>query len=286
MNDLQRIGGAEEELILAAVDAIKVPATRAAYATAARDYLEFRRTTGGAFAESLTAWKAAMKQGGKSPATINIRLSGMKYLLRQAVKGADATVRATMEQALREQPGIKKVRQPVSGGKLVTHDEVAKIIAVMSDRGAGFCRFLYYTGCRVSEMLGIRLSDCRGNGTVSISVVGKGDKSRVVEIPRELFEQLKGIYGGGAWLFETSAGTQYTRSYVSAMIARAAKRALGKDRVVSAHSLRHSFATRMVAGGKIQGTSTYLGHARTSTTLEAYTHETITAADLAGGLLP
>ena len=48
-------------------------------------------------------------------------------------------------------------------------------------------------------------------------------------------------------------------------------RILRKD--ISAHTLRHSFATRMIDEGKsIKGVSKYLGHSNVSTTLDLYVH--------------
>jgi len=73
----------------------------------------------------------------------------------------------------------------------------------MNDRGRGFVRFLYATGCRVSEMVGIRLTDCQANGEVTIEVTGKGNKARRVRIPEEFYQELRITFGGSTWLFET-----------------------------------------------------------------------------------
>src|SRR5690606_16130924 len=111
-----------------------------------------------------------------------------------------------------------------------------------------FIRTLYATGCRVSELCGIRLSDCEERGeAVKIRVLGKGRKERFVRIPSDLFKEARAVFGGQEWLFETSGGRPHRRCYVSDSIAALGRRVL--DRKISAHVLRHSFATAHVKAG-------------------------------------
>jgi integrase len=134
-------------------------------------------------------------------------------------------------------------------------------------------------GCRISEALGIRLTDCHLNGGVTVEVTGKGGKARKVRIARALFDDLRGTFNGATYLFETSKGNPYPRTYVTEMIEKASKRSLG--RMVGAHALQHSFATVMIARtGKVQGVSEYLRHADPATTLRFYTHEALNDSEL------
>ena len=100
-----------------------------------------------------------------------------------------------------------------------------------------------------------------------------------MRLARDLFDELRRTFTGSTYLFETSKGNPYPRTYVTDMIERASKRSLG--RMVGAHALRHSFATATIAEtGKVQAVSEYLGHADPSTTLRYYTHQSLTDTDL------
>ncbi len=100
-------------------------------------------------------------------------------------------------------------------------------------------------------------------------------------VTRELFAEIRAACRGEEYLFETAGGKPYRRSYVSGQIAKITQYAIGRR--LSAHKLRHSFATRMVAKtGKIAAVSTYLGHSSVSTTLNLYVHEELGDAELLG----
>ena len=80
-------------------------------------------------------------------------------------------------------------------------------------------------------------------------------------------------------LFCTSTGKHYTRQYVTNQIKKIGKAILGKK--ISAHTLRHSFATHKIAEtGKIKGVSRYLGHSTSATTLDMYVHEELSPEEL------
>ena len=274
-----------EKALTRAAAGIANTRTRGEYLRDVRQYLEHCRTTGAALAEGLESWKAILKAGspGHKPlsvASINRKISGVKTVLRRAADSRGPEVRRGIEAAVSTVKGIKQARGAIRAEKMLTADEVERLLAALSPRGRGFVRFLYATGCRVSEALGVRLTDCQINGGLTIEVTGKGGKARKVRLARALFDELRQTFNGTVYLFETSKGNPYPRTYVSAMIERASKRALG--RMVGAHALRHSFATAMIrkTGGKVQAVSEYLGHADPATTLRFYTHEALTDAEL------
>ena len=162
---------------------------------------------------------------------------------------------------------------------MLTPQELDKLVHRLSAKGKLFVKFLYATGCRVSEMIGVRLSSCKINGGVTVEVTGKGGKARKVRIPRQLFDEIKATFDGKRLLFETRNRTQYDRSYISHMIERQSKRAIG--RMVGAHALRHSAATILISRtNKVQAVSEYLGHSDPATTLRFYVHESLTDEDL------
>lgn len=132
----------------------------------------------------------------------------------------------------------------------------------------------------MSEVLGVRPEDVKAEGVVAdLRVIGKGMKKRHVRIPTTALERIQETFRGTEYLFQTENGNRYSRSYVSNAIKRIAKRTLG--RTISAHCLRHSFATRLIVKTrKLQAVSQYLGHSTTSITLNMYVHESLEITEL------
>lgn len=139
---------------------------------------------------------------------------------------------------------------------------------------------LYATGCRVSELTGIKLRDvyleeayCR--------CLGKGNKERLVNLnPRAIAAIQKYLRfergdmtrrDDSGFLFVSRAGKKLTRDVVFTMIKKNARR-IGASDKISPHTLRHSFATHMLArGAEIRALQELLGHANIRTT-QIYTH--------------
>jgi integrase len=98
-------------------------------------------------------------------------------------------------------------------------------------------------------------------------------------VSKALYDQIRFTFNREVWLFETSKGQSVPAYYVTDMIDRASKRALGRR--VSAYGLRHAFATAMIAKTvKLEAVSEYLGHADPAVTLRIYTHQSLTDEDL------
>ncbi len=143
---------------------------------------------------------------------------------------------------------------------------------------------LYGAGLRASEALSLRLQDIDLE-VGFVRAVGKGDKERVVPLGRMAVEALR-VYNergrpllGGAGtlkapeLFLNHRGRRLTRQGLHAIIKRYAREA-GLSPEVSAHTLRHSFATHLLEGGAdLRAVQEMLGHADLSTT-QIYTHVT------------
>ena len=186
-----------------------------------------------------------------------------------------------LEAELREARGIRVVRGGVRPEKVLSRSEVERLCNGMSARGALFVRFLYATGCRVSEIIGVRGSDVQAQGTrAEIEITGKGGKVRRVRISSGLLGAVRETFQGRTWLFETSTGRPYARQYVSDMIRRAAARVLNRGQI-GAHSLRHSAATALIKGGSgVQAIGEYLGHADPATTLRFYVHQAVSDEEL------
>ena len=139
---------------------------------------------------------------------------------------------------------------------------------------------LYATGCRASELSNMRMRDVRLDESFC-RCIGKGDKERLVSLNPVAIHSLE-VYleherpllsdrDGSNCLFLTRRGNGLSRVMVWKLVKKYAAR-IGASERVSPHTLRHSFATHMLAGGaEIRALQEMLGHASIRTT-QVYTH--------------
>ena len=208
----------------------------------------------------------------------------MKARLRATLASADFSRQARLEMMLRSLDRDSETRAPafvvtgVAEDRIVTREQFDRLVAGTSRRTGFFLWFLYNTGCRAAEMCGARRDRCEDLGDmVRVTVIGKGNKERKVDIEKPLFEAILAFFPAGTCLFQTQGGKPYRPSYVSYEIIKAGRRILGRR--ISAHSMRHSFATLAIReGASIKAVSTYLGHSSTSITMDMYVHESLEQA--------
>jgi len=166
--------------------------------------------------------------------------------------------------------------------KVLSPEKVDELIAAPSGadrlplRDRALLALMYATGCRASEVCGITLRDiqleegyCR--------CIGKGDKERIVSlnpVARSMVEaylqherpRLAKQNDATSPLLLSRAGKRLSRITVWKLVKRYAGR-IGASAEVSPHTLRHSFATHMLAGGaEIRALQELLGHASIRTT--------------------
>ncbi len=140
---------------------------------------------------------------------------------------------------------------------------------------------LFWTGCRVNELLNIKISDCVSNGEISIRIIGKGRKEREVYLPKDLFKKIKKTFSHSKiYLFETHKNTPFHSNNVSEYIRRAGKR-LDQAMIISSHTLRHSKAMYLkdVMHLSPDQIAKALGHSSVLTTLQYYFHGTPSAKE-------
>lgn len=173
--------------------------------------------------------------------------------------------------------------------RTLTVEEVARLLAGPKPDPRGFrdralLETLYGAGLRASEALNLRLQDIDLD-VGFVRTVGKGDKERVVPLGRKAIEALRTYnergrpFLGGAGtlkapeLFLNNRGRRLSRQGLHLILKRYAH-AAGLPDDVSAHTLRHSFATHLLEGGAdLRAVQEMLGHADLSTT-QIYTHVT------------
>jgi site-specific recombinase XerD len=135
---------------------------------------------------------------------------------------------------------------------------------------------LYSAGLRVSELLRLRWEDIDADRKLIHVRSAKGKKDRVTLLSGYAYEYLRNyrdLYSPREWVFEGIGGGQYSSRSVNAVIRRSA-RAAGIGKRVSAHTLRHSFATHLLERGTdLRYIQVLLGHDSSRTT-ERYAHVT------------
>jgi integrase/recombinase XerD len=134
---------------------------------------------------------------------------------------------------------------------------------------------LYGCGMRLNEVLSLLPSDVDSKRMVLHIRRAKGKKDREVPLPQQLLDALREYFKEHrpmTWLFEgTSPGEPYSDRSLQAVVKQAAARAR-IQRPVTAHMLRHSYATHLMeAGIDLRYIQSTLGHASIKTT-EIYTH--------------
>jgi integrase/recombinase XerD len=149
-------------------------------------------------------------------------------------------------------------------------------------RDRALLELLYATGCRASEVSTLRLADVH-LGEAFCTCRGKGDKERVVPLGRRAIAAVRAWLAGprvgfaarggsgAGWVLLSSRGNRLSRMRIWEVVRLHATRA-GIPPDIGPHTLRHSFATHLVAGGvDLRHVQEMLGHASIATT-QRYTH--------------
>lgn len=153
-------------------------------------------------------------------------------------------------------------------------------------RDAAMLEFLYSTGARISEVVGLDVDDLvlpaeSDDGPSLVRLFGKGSKERIVPIGSYALRALEAylVRGrpslvakgkGTPALFLNTRGGRISRQSVWTILKTVAEKA-NVDVEVSPHTLRHSFATHLLEGGAdVRVVQELLGHASVTTT-QVYT---------------
>jgi integrase/recombinase XerD len=218
------------------------------------------------------------KHRPSSPATIHRKSACLRsfyrHLRREGLRDSDPTAGLSAPRRSRKLPHV------------LTRGEIERLLSqprgtdphALRDRA--LLEVMYASGLRASEAIGLELGDVDLDERV-LRARGKGSKERIVPIGQAALRALRVYLERGRpglvrerpepHLFVNFRGGQLTRQGLYKIVRRHARSAGLADRM-SPHTLRHTFATHLLAGGcDLRSVQEMLGHADVSTT-QLYTH--------------
>jgi site-specific recombinase XerD len=160
---------------------------------------------------------------------------------------------------------------------VLTHDEARAILAQVRNpiHRASF-QLMYACGLRIGEAAKVEIGDIE-SAKALLRVIGKGDKERRVPLPDAMLAELRRLWPkhrNPRWVTPDRSGTGPVSKNALWRTFRLAVRAAGIKRPVSPHSLRHSYATRLLEQGvEARVVQILLGHVNIATTA-VYLHLT------------
>ena len=178
-----------------------------------------------------------------------------------------------------------KIRRSLPG--YLRLEEVERLLAqpdaktALGMRDRAMLEVLYSAGLRVSELVGMRVTDLDSK-VGCVRCIGKGDKERIVPVGKKALSVVEKYLrdarpklvrkaSGSSTLFVNRRGAPLSRVGVWKILSAYGRRA-GLRVPLTPHTLRHSFATHLLErGADLRSVQLMLGHADISTT-QIYTH--------------
>lgn len=194
-----------------------------------------------------------------SDATRNRKVSTIKSLTGYAYRTGYCVF--DIGRALRCPKPLRKLQERIAAPETV--QEVIR--EAEQGRDQILARFLYVSGCRISEACNVRFVDLRGN---RVTLKGKGRKVRTVLIPDELAKELQKLRWSKdtqqSFVFKSFRGNRLNERDARAIVKQAAQEA---GTFLTPHWLRHSHATHSLDNGcPIHVLQLQMGHENVATT--------------------
>ncbi|WP_159805275.1 site-specific tyrosine recombinase XerD [Cellulomonas citrea] len=261
--------------------------TLAAYRRDLRRYVDHLKAAGRTSPEQVTeadveAYQLAARTGadGRSPLSASssarsvVAIRGWhRFLAAEGLTAADP--------AREVHPPMAPKRLP----KAISVDAVERLLAAVGGadgpgplRDRALLELLYSTGARISEAVGLDVDDLDLTpGRSAVRLLGKGGKERVVPVGSYATQAVEAYlvrgrpalaaHGRGLpAVFLNTRGGRLSRQSAWQVLRQAGERS-GLPGPVSPHTLRHSFATHLLAGGAdVRVVQELLGHASVTTT--------------------
>ena len=239
--------------------------------------LEFKDLT----IEHIRSWLANLQTTGVARSTLTRRIVSIRAFTNWASTNgwltSDLGANLAIPKAHRTLPEILNVDEAAQVIKALEVKAGEEVNAI-NLRDLAMLEVLYASGIRVSELCGLNLGDIDQSRN-TLSVIGKGDRQRVVPLGIPAVKALQNYLSNGRGeflnnksadaVFLGSRGKRIDQRTVREVVYEAMK-AVGAT--MGPHGLRHSAATHLLEGGAdLRTVQEILGHASLATT-QIYTH--------------
>jgi len=226
-------------------------------------------------AQHVRSWVARGHRQGLGGRSLSRALSALRSYLNYLVR--ENHLKKNVAKGIRAPKAPRKLPEPLDA------DEMGHLLTIKSEdvlavRDRAMLELMYSSGLRLAELVSINLGDVDlADG--SLSVTGKGSKTRIVPVGRHALnalmqwqKQRAGIaIEGELALFVSKQGKRITPRAVQQRFQQWGIRQ-GLVSHVHPHKLRHAFASHMLeSSGDLRAVQELLGHADISTT-QIYTH--------------
>lgn len=240
--------------------------------------------------DSMRAWLASERKAGASTSTIARRAACVRsfcsWAFENQVIKADIGTRLRVANPNDHLPAIMKQAEAadlMSSSQARVADASSPRQEAIATRDWAMVELLYATGIRISELVGLDITDLNFTNR-TIRVLGKGNKERTVPFGKPAQLSLETYLARSRQVLHTplAAAAVFIGSHGGRINVRTARRSVveslanyGPTSVTGPHGLRHSAATHMLEGGAdLRVVQELLGHSSLSTT-QKYTHVTI-----------
>lgn len=208
--------------------------------------------------EHIRAFQGHLANAGACYSTLTQVASALRFLYRITLQKDWAVERIPYPKPERRLPVV------------LSREDVLKLLSSLRNiKHRAILTTCYAAGMRVSEATHLRVADLDSKRMVIRIHQGKGKKDRMVPLSPMLLELLREYWRVARprdWLFPGKQSQPITMRSVQRVCVRARK-AAGLDDRVTAHTLRHSFATHLLeAGTNVRTIQLLLGHASLTTT--------------------
>ena len=214
--------------------------------------------------EDLRLYQVHQRKQGVQPPTMNGAVAALRFFFTTTCNRPEMARHLTL------------VRQPQKLPVVLTLEEVARLIeAAPGPKYKAALAVAYGAGLRVSEVANLRVSDIDSERMVIRVEQGKGKKDRNAKLSPRLLELLREWWLVGRptmWLFPGRDPLLPITSRQLHRVVSETADAIGIEKRVSPHTLRHSFATHLLEDGTdIRLIQVVLGHSKLDTTAR-YAH--------------
>jgi tyrosine recombinase XerC len=258
------------------------PRTVVSYAADLRGFEDYLGDKGAKDADALDVrnFMASLSERKYSEKSINRMLSGLRGFYAYCLKFGLAQVDPCL--------GLKGLKTKRSLPEFLFEDEAGAFMELPAGSGFAAARdraileFFYSTGCRLSELTGLRLKGL-SMGRGEARVMGKGSKERIVflngsakaamseYLALRAAKKRNGAADREDAVFLSQKGLPLSERGAAYIVCSWAKRSV-QAKNVHPHTFRHSLATHLLnRGADIRIVQEILGHSSVSTT-QIYTH--------------